>query len=660
MEKSAKSNVKTIKNNVKNENNVKNNNNEVYFYSEDEDKVIVDFVNQEFEKRRLERKPFDLAWELNINFLIGNQFSYIADNGEIEKTPKQYYWQGEEVFNHISPIIETRLAKLAKVRPTFAVKPSSTEQRDVYCAKLSKAVLGIFSSRSKLSDVISKATTWSEVTGTAFYKVAWNSSKGAVLGKKDDGETLTVGDVELSVCSPFEIFPDSVASDSIDACSSLIHAKPVPATFIKDEYGVIVDGTDIDTFSFDQASSSITFSGRSNAPRVSRSIKHDHVLLIEYYEKPSKEYPNGKFVVIAGNKLLFDGELPFENLDEHRRGFPFVRQVSLEQIGSFWGTSVIERCIPIQRAFNLVKNRKHEFMARLASGVLAVEDGSVDLDLIEEEGLAPGKIVVYRNGSTPPAFMNPGSIPNEFDYEEDRLLNEFTTVSGVSELMRDSTVPTSLTSGTALSLLIEQDETRLSVSAEYIRSAVLLVGEQVLRLYKQFANADRLIKFTDENGEIEIYYWNNGDISYEEVVLESTNELTESPAQRKNMLFDLYKSGLFVGDDGKINSRTRAKIIEALGFNSFENIQDLSSMHIKKATEENLKINGKLSSPLDVDDHEIHILEHTKFILSGETRDLDAEHEQDLLNHILEHKVMRFADVSSKNLGDTQTNINNR
>ena len=41
-------------------------------------------------------------------------------------------------------------------------------------------------------------------------------------------------------------------------------------------------------------------------------------------------------------------------------------------------------------------------------GVLMVEDGSVDTDNLEEEGLSPGKILVYRQGSVKPQLMESG------------------------------------------------------------------------------------------------------------------------------------------------------------------------------------------------------------------------------------------------------------
>ena len=45
---------------------------------------------------------------------------------------------------------------------------------------------------------------------------------------------------------------------------------------------------------------------------------------------------------------------------------------------------MIERIIPVQRAYNAVKNRKQEFLNRLSMGVITVEDGSVDTDDLAE------------------------------------------------------------------------------------------------------------------------------------------------------------------------------------------------------------------------------------------------------------------------------------
>ncbi len=615
-------------------------NNTKYFYNEDTDKEIVKEILLDLERRSQDRKQFEQSWELNMNFMLGNQYSFLNSNGEIEQSPKNYYWEEREVYNHIAPIIESRLAKLGKVRPTVSVRPAGNEQSDLYSAKLSKAILNTITDKASLSEVITNATIWSEVTGTAFYKIIWDDQLGDSIANQD-GNIIRNGDISISVCPPFEIYPDSSGTTDLENCESIIHARAYPAKKAEELWNIKVEGKDINTFTFENIISSGFITGKSNIQKLSHSLKHDHVLVIEKYSKPNDKNPNGRLTIIVGDQLVHDGELPFIVGNNQTRQYPFIKQVSIAQIGNFWGTSIIDRCIPIQRAYNAIKNRKHEFMARLASGVLAVEDGSVDIDNIEEEGLAPGKILVYRNGSSIPKFIDGGSIPYEFNNEEDRLLNEFISVSGVSELMRDSTVPSAVSSGTALNILIEQDETRLSVTAEYIRSAVKKIAQYVIRLYKQFASSIRLSKVSDDNGDIELYYWKNSDLTSDDVVLDTVNELTETPAQRKSMLLELFRSGLLNDENGKLSNRNRAKLIEALGMGIWENSTDLYQLHIKRAIKENVKLEDVV--PYEIDDHNIHIEEHTKFLLTDQAKKFTKEHIDKIQEHILAHKSMQYA-----------------
>lgn len=62
---------------------------------------------------------------------------------------------------------------------------------------------------------------------------------------------------------------------------------------------------------------------------------------------------------------------------------------------------------PWQKKYNTIMNAHDEHVALSAHGYMLVEDGSVDIDRLEEEGMAPGKILVYRQGSVPPVFEKP-------------------------------------------------------------------------------------------------------------------------------------------------------------------------------------------------------------------------------------------------------------
>ena len=610
---------------------------------------LVSEVLEDFKRRQNERKPYEANWQLNMNFLMGNQYCEVGFGGEVEEYEKQFFWQEREVYNHIAPTLDIRLAKLQKVRPTMAVMPSSTDDSDIKTAKLCKKILNSIYSRYDISNVINEATKWSEVTGTSFYKVIWDDSKGEKIANIDN-EVVHLGDINISVCSPFEIYPDNTCTQKIDDCQSIIHAKAYHVDEIKRMYNIDVKGEDVNVFSLDNTQLGVGGLGyNSLSSKVISGVKSNHALVIEKYVKPTVDYPNGRLIIVVGETLVYDGELPFINRANGERGFPFIKQESLEQTGCFWGTGIVDRLIPVQRAYNAVKNRKHEFLNRISMGVLAVEDGSVDIDNLEEDGLSPGKILVYRQGSTALRFMTSNSVPTDFDREEEALLSEFMVISGVSDILNNSTAYTSL-SGVALQLLIEQDESRLSPTTDRIKACIRELGGQILRLYKQFATLPRLLKVMGDNGEVEVISFMSSDISSEDIVFETDTELTESLAQRRSMVFDLLDAGLLSDENGKLSNRMRLKALDLLGFGIWENAQDINELHTKKASSENLELaKGKDVKVCEIDNHDLHITEHITYMLSNEYKNLVSSKpkiEEAFLKHIRQHKQIKKLESS--------------
>lgn len=604
-----------------------------------EEKIVKETL-EDFENRVRERKPFDSQWQLNMNFYMGNQYCDVGYGGLVREVDRQYFWQEREVFNHIAPIIDIRLSKLSKIKPKMMVVPATNEEKDVYTAKMGRKILESVSNKMNLVSKINQATKWSEICGTSFYKVSWNPNIGQVVAIEEDGRKIKTGDIDITVCSPFEIYPDSCTHESLEDCQSLIHARAYSVEQIKQMYGVDVTGKDINVYSLDGTSSSLGGLGIGGiSTKLIETKRKNSAIVIEKFVKPSEEYPKGRMIIVAGDKLVYDGELPYENGIDGKRDFPFVRQICNEEVGNFWGVSLINRLIPIQRAYNAVKNRKQEYLNRLTMGVLAVEDGSVDIDNLEEEGLAPGKILVYRQGSNVPKFLGGEQVPTEFDKEEERLIQEFSTLSGTSELGSMEYVSASL-SGVALELLIDENETRLKVTTDSVRGAIKTVAKQILRLYKEFSTFPRLVKIVGENGEMEAFYFKGSDISSDDVRFDAENESNDTISQRRNMIFSLLDKGLLEDENGKIPNSVKNKILENIGFGVWDNPVDLRELHAKKADYENQKmIAGQIQNIKEIDDHEIHISQHTAFMLrsiySGE---FEEDVERMFLAHIQSHR----------------------
>lgn len=599
---------------------------------------IVADVRADYEQRGRERRQFEAQWQLNTNFVLGNQYCRIGVKGDVEDTERDYFWQEREVYNHLATIVETRLAKLGRIRPSMSVLPASGDDGDVRTAKASGKILKAACARLNMDELIRKATMWSELTGSSFYKISWDRGGGRVVGSSD-GKTVREGDVCVSVCPPYEIFPDSLINQTVDECRSIIHAKAVAVEDVKLVWGKDVEAEETDVVSMDNIAVTGGLGLSSAVSKMGREKRDGHVTVIERYTRPTADKPNGELVIIAGKQLLHYGELPYMNGCDGERGFPFVRQDGIARAGCFFGTSMVERAIPIQRAYNAVKNRKHEFLNRIAMGVLCVEDGSVDTDNLETEGISPGKILVYRQGAAPPALMNPGSVPSDFTIEEQRLLSEFIDVSGISEIMRSSTVPSSVTSGTAIQMLVEQDDTRLSVTADNVRRAVKGVAKQILRLYKQFASTPRLARFVGDDGEVELLSFMGSELSSEDVTFDTENEISQTAASKQSLTLELLKSGLLYDENGRLSETARYKLLESLGYGGWERTQNVSAMHVSKASKENADIERAEVSELD--DHALHVDEHTRYFLSGEFADAvrkKPELKDALLEHVRKHK----------------------
>lgn len=603
---------------------------------------LVEEVMLDYNSRREARRSLEAQWQLNINYMMGNQYSYIASNGAVREDEKQYFWQEKEVFNHIAPVIENRISKITSNTPSVTVVPASMEEADFESAKLSKQILSSVANRLNLVDIEKTATTWSELCGTAFYKVVWNTNSGKMVATDENGNKIKEGDVEIEVVSPFEIFPDNLSCERLEDMKSIIHARAVDVDQVRSQWGVDVDPEDVHAFSLDSTSNNVGGLGyNAHINKVANIELGHHCVVIERYIRPDKSLPNGRLTIVAGGKLLFDGELPYLNDELNGRTFPFVKQISNYMPGCFFGVSVVDRLIPLQRAYNAVRNRKHEYFNRTVMNVLAVEDGSVDTDALEVEGLSPGKVLVYRQGSKMPEIMQNPKSALDFDAEEERLLSEFKIISGVSDMMTSSVAQYTNMSGVALELLAEQDNARLSTSIDSTRLAIKTVAKYILRLYKQYAVLPRLLKICGANGGVEMHYWNQNEICSDDVVFDTSTDASESLAQRRTMLFDLINKGLLYDEEGKFSQTMRKRCLDLLGFGMWENSVDLCALQINHAKEENIAITkGEQIELLPIDDHKLHIDQHIAYLLSGELKDKEnkKEIEQKLLEHIEQHK----------------------
>jgi hypothetical protein len=574
----------------------------------------VSFVRKEYERRQKDRRPIELQWTLNLNFLEGNQYCDInLASGRVDQIEKFFEWEERGVYNQIAPIYETRLAKLKKVKPIPHVRPATNEASDLMTAKASTYVERGLENKQRMEEKRAKMTAWAEICGCCFEKKVWNTKSGRLIGQLEDKEIFE-GDIDKIVVPAFEIYPPSNFA-SMDTMPDIIHAKAYTVDEIENIWSVRVRGRKVDVYTLDQTNvgTGTEFIINTTYKVVPTQIE-DAEVVIEYTCLPCKRFPNGIVIVIAGSTLLACQEFTFNVGDEGKPGLPFVMQACIDNPGQFWPASVIERLIPIQRDYNAVRNRKNMALNLKALGVLDIEDDGTGLiEKLETEGLPPGTILPRGRGTRKAEFLHDGGSLSDFDVAEVRLKEEFERISGVSAFSTSSMVPSGVESGAAMEKIREMDDSRLSLTAENINNAAVQSFKIDLRMYKQFAKGPRLLRYVGENNDVMIFDWEASELQSEDVVIDNADALSQTPAQRQALAIQLMQYGLFKDD---VDKTLRSKFLEIFEFGNWEDIDNTDELHRSRAMRENKMMSeGQFAMPDEIDDHGIHIVEHTKYML---------------------------------------------
>lgn len=146
------------------------------------------------------------------------------------------------------------------------------------------------------------------------------------------------------------------------------------------------------------------------------------------------------------------------------------------------------------------------------------------------------------------------------------------------------------------------------------------------------------MRFVDNQKGAEVFYFKGSDIGSDDVVFETENQLSDTPATRRTMLFDLLNAGILQDDQGKLTQSSKAKILSMMGFGNWNNAQDITQLHIDRAQNENVDIDH--AQILPVDDHSLHMEEHTRFVISN-VGAADKSTIDKVLAHIQQHKQMQ-------------------
>ncbi len=564
-----------------------------------ENEDIVREVICELERRRNERMPFELAWRLNAAFLAGDQFCEIDPSSRrLENSLPEYDYEERGVYNRISPLLDARLANLKDVSFAMSVRAATDEADDIARAQVSRALIENAYNSGDFEMKKNSLIGWAELTGSSFLLSCWDKKGGRLLSRTEKGEDgVREGALAYTLLTPYEVFPEDLYRSDIGEQGSVILEQILPARQIRELYGVHAEGREIEC-------PALRGGTRGTVTR------RDCEKVITYMSAPSQTSPDGLLIQIAAGEIVYNGPLP-EGI------IPITVFRSREVSGQFFGRSVIEELIPLQRAYNGCKNKIHDYICTLAGNSLLVEEGSVDLEEMERSGTAPGVPVVYKKGYNPPVPMTHESLPPQVYTECEQLARDMEYVAGVSQLMVIGSTGVGTMSGTAISSLREIDSTRLALCAENMRQGAAATAKLWLKIYKAHCPGALALAVAGEGKSAQVLTWCAQDINSFDVYFENENELRMTDAERRESFVTAYKLGIFNQSDGSVPAAVRAKAAKIMRVGDLGGMPDENELQRERAERENtvFERTRDIGGIGEFDDDEIHISVHRAYAL---------------------------------------------
>lgn len=493
------------------------------------------YFEAEFQKCKNARSSFERQWYLNLAFSNGRQYVApitVANEGFRLTTPKSPPWRVKMVINKTRTAVITKCAKLNVSRPMPVVIPATGEEQDYHAARIAEQILKAQFSTAAFNETYRSWLWWGVVCGVSYLKSYYdpNTPDDDLMEPSVDGQPQqpVMGKICIERITPFHLYVPDLLAESLEDQPYIIHAMTRSKEQVKKDF-------EIDVTPDTRASSTIMESAFIVAKSSESHL--DAVLVKEVWIKPGahKDFPEGGMLTIIQGQVVQCKETwpwPFKQ-------YPFYKYDGL-YTGGFYSDSFVVDLIPVQKEYNRTKSQIIEIKNTMGKPKYIAQQGSINPRMISSE---PGQTILYKMGFNEPKQIPAAEIPQTMAVELDRLTADFDDISGQHEITRGNT-PSQVTSGTAISFLQEQDDTKLNYEVASIETAIEKLGKHYLKYVSTYWTESRLIKVTGKDDTFEALQWKGSDLQGNtDVRVQTGSGLPFSKAARQAFVKELMDAG---------------------------------------------------------------------------------------------------------------------
>lgn len=376
------------------------------------------------------------------------------------------------------------------------------------------------------------------------------------------------------------------------------------------------------------------------------TMLEDAAVVKEYYERPTRENPQGRLFVVANGKTLYSGPSPYQG-PQQGDWHPYSSCRWEIVPGRFWGKSPLDDVTEIQKHINsidsaIILTRKTMAIPQklIPRGTMGVNDAWTG---------RPGQKVYFTPGSNgeSPTTIPAAGVDPQVMAERSQKVDDIKNIMGAPDILKGDRPP-GVTAFSALNLLFEIGAGKIFPMADrwkrFIESSQRKQLVLVAKKYRE-PRPEFIQRLLSMNSELTIDQIKNfiGKDLYDNcnVIIDPASSVPKMKAAEQAKLMELAQLGVLNLEDPS-NKKEFLDRLDILGFDGGYG-RDANRAKFENDQLDQLANdpNGRRPVRLECDNDDIHIAIHEDRQKEPSFEELPPEVQQAYLMHINEHKMAK-------------------
>lgn len=616
------------------------------------------------EKRRLGAEKWRRLvadTELTLAFLGGNQWVEYPSWGTGLKEVENPTDQIRVTDNRMLPAYRRWMFYHEKEKPVMVAMEGGAELADAESALIATSLCDYWQDACGWKQARKDATGWVGVSGIGFMMPLWKRGRVPKKAKRKTASETPVktpkGTLSFVVDAEVDRFEGDMAFESL--CPLTTYLFPLTAKKWTEVESVMT--VSLQTYAWikmnlktalgedeleaaDPATFNLEALDRINAlvsPQFGYAAQTDDTEkryeVLQYFERVTPQRPEGRWVVIAGGKVVLEKKLPYakEALtidpgDNLNLTMGIIPQVAMTTPGRLIPPSPMGQLREAQIRINDLLTDESRNRKTVGRNKLIVEENQLDEKSWTGEH---GEVVVYRPGAGKEAPQLVQGMPLQgISQELSRSYEALDEQTGQTEMLRGQNIA-QVRSAFHASIIREEAMTIPFSEISEAEASWQLCAKLALAIAKTRYSRERIIAIAGRDRTGAALTYESADINLD-VRVKTGSLIPKNAAIREEKIMNMAQRGIFNDPNtGKPNVR---QVLDMLEMGTMNRTVSAEQRHIVRAKEEFVEMLrvGKPILPQEHEDHALHIEQHLADMARPDWYDAEDGRKALVLTHL--------------------------